>query len=160
MFSVVAVTNLHSQKQSRRIPFVPHPLPLLLSVVLWRMAILNGVCWYVFVVWICSSLIFSDVKNKKKKNQQCELNWPLEIGLLKVSPLLNCFLITGGLPRVSSVKNQPTMQETGLHSLGREDPLEKGMATHSSILAWEIPWTEQPGGLQSMGSQSRTQLSN
>ena len=45
------------------------------------------------------------------------------------------------------------MQETWVQSLGREDSLEKGMATHSSILAWEIPWTEEPGGLQSMGSQ-------
>ena len=46
------------------------------------------------------------------------------------------------------------MQETWVQSLGREDPLEKGMATHSSILAWIIPWTEEPGGLQSMGSQT------
>ena len=46
------------------------------------------------------------------------------------------------------------MQETWLWSLGREDPMEKEMATHSSILAWEIPWTEEPGGLQFMGSQS------
>ena len=45
------------------------------------------------------------------------------------------------------------MQETRVQSLGPEDPLEKEMATHSSILAWEIPWTEEPGGLQSMGSQ-------
>ena len=45
------------------------------------------------------------------------------------------------------------MQETGVESLGWEDPLEKEMATHSIILAWEIPWTEEPGGLQSMGSQ-------
>ena len=45
-------------------------------------------------------------------------------------------------------------------SLDQEDPLEKGMATHSSILAWRIPWTEEPGGLQSIGSQSRTQLSD
>ena len=45
----------------------------------------------------------------------------------------------------------PSMQETWVRSLGKEDPLEKGMATHSSILAWEIPWTEEPGGLQSMG---------
>ena len=45
------------------------------------------------------------------------------------------------------------MQETQVHSLGREDPLEKEMATHSSILGWEILWTEEPGGLQSMGSQ-------
>ena len=45
------------------------------------------------------------------------------------------------------------MQETGLQSLGQEDPLEKEMVTHSNILAWKIPWTEEPGGLQSMGSQ-------
>ena len=45
------------------------------------------------------------------------------------------------------------MQETRIRSLGREDPLEKEMASHSSILAWRIPWTEEPGGLQSMGSQ-------
>ena len=48
------------------------------------------------------------------------------------------------------VNNLPAMQETGVRSLGREDPLEKGMATHSSILAWRIPWTEEPGGLQSI----------
>jgi len=53
----------------------------------------------------------------------------------------------------SEVKNPPAMQETKVQSLGWEDPLEKEMATHSSILAWEIPWTEEPGGLQSMGSQ-------
>ena len=51
------------------------------------------------------------------------------------------------------VKNLPAKQETWLQSLGREDPLEKEMAAHSSILAWEIPWTEEPGGLPSMGSQ-------
>ena len=51
------------------------------------------------------------------------------------------------------VKNLPAMQETRVQYLGQEDPLEKGMATHSSILAWEIPWTEEPGGLQSMGLQ-------
>ena len=51
------------------------------------------------------------------------------------------------------VKNLPAMQETQAPSLGQEDPLEKEMATHSSILAWRVPWTEEPGGLQSMGSQ-------
>ena len=50
----------------------------------------------------------------------------------------------------------PAIQETRVQSLGREDPFEKVMATHSSILAWRIPWTGEPGGLQSMGSQSRT----
>ena len=50
-------------------------------------------------------------------------------------------------------KNPPEMQETWVQSLGREDPLEKGMATHSRILAWRNPWTEESGRLQSMGSQ-------
>ena len=51
------------------------------------------------------------------------------------------------------VKDLPVTQETWVRSLDQEDPLVKGMATHASILAWEIPWTEEPGGLQSMGSQ-------
>ena len=51
------------------------------------------------------------------------------------------------------VKHQPAMQETQVRPLGQEDPLEKEMAIHSSTLAWKIPWTEEPGGLQSMGSQ-------
>ena len=51
------------------------------------------------------------------------------------------------------VKNLPTVQETEVRSLGWKDPLEKEMATHSSILAWRIPWTEEPSGLQSMGPQ-------
>ena len=51
------------------------------------------------------------------------------------------------------VKRLPTMQKTWVRSLGWEDPLEKEMATHSSVLAWKIPWTEEPGRLQSMGSQ-------
>ena len=52
------------------------------------------------------------------------------------------------------VKNPPAMQETWVQSLDREDPLEEGMATHSRILAWRIPWTEEPGEVQSMGSQT------
>ena len=58
-----------------------------------------------------------------------------------------------------SVKNLPAMQETEVQSLGWEDPLEKGMAIHSSILPWRSPWTEEPDGLQSMRLQSQTQLS-
>ena len=56
------------------------------------------------------------------------------------------------------VKSLPAIRETQVWSLGREDPLEKEMATHSSILAWRIPWTEEPAGLQSMESRSQTQL--
>ena len=54
---------------------------------------------------------------------------------------------------VQTVKNLPAMRETWVQSLGWEDSLEEGMATHSSILAWRIPWTEEPDGIQSMGSQ-------
>ena len=56
---------------------------------------------------------------------------------------------------VQMVKNLPAVWETQVQSLGREDPLEEGMATHSSILTWRIPWMEEPGGQQSMGSQSQ-----
>ena len=66
--------------------------------------------------------------------------------------LYECFqkevrrLLTASLV-IQTVKNLPAMQETWVRSLGQEDPLEKGMATHSSILAWRISWTEEPGGL-------------
>ena len=66
-----------------------------------------------------------------------------------------------GFPDGSAVKNLPAMQEMRARSLGQEEHLEKGTATHSSILIWEIPRTEEPGGLQSMGSQKRwTQFSD
>ena len=58
------------------------------------------------------------------------------------------------------VKNLPAVQETQVQFLGREDPLEKGMATHSSFLAWRILWTEEPEGLWSIGSQSQIRLSD
>ena len=58
-----------------------------------------------------------------------------------------------GCPGGSGVKNLPAMQETEVRSVGWEDYPEEGMATHSSILAWRIPWTEEPGRLQSMGSR-------
>ena len=62
---------------------------------------------------------------------------------------------------VQTVKHLPVMQETHVRSLGWKDPLEKDMATHSSILAWRIPWIEEPGGLQVHGvTKSRTQLSD
>ena len=58
-----------------------------------------------------------------------------------------------GFPGGSEIKNPPAVQETRIRSPGREDPLEEEMAAHSSVLAWRIPWTEEPGGLQSMGTQ-------
>ena len=62
-------------------------------------------------------------------------------------------MFTKCLPSGSEVKNPPAMQETQFQSLGGEDPLEEEMSTHSSMLAWEIPWAEEAGGLQYMGSQ-------
>ena len=62
-------------------------------------------------------------------------------------------VITQASMVVQMVMNLPTMWETWVQSLGQEDPLEKEVATHSSILAWRIPWTEKPGGVQFMGSQ-------
>ena len=68
-----------------------------------------------------------------------------------------CHLASLGAQTVTDL---PEMQETQVRSLDQEDPLEKGMATHSSILAREIPWTEEPSGLWSMGLQSRTRLND
>ena len=76
------------------------------------------------------------------------MKWYLIVVLICIS------LIMSGVSLVAhSVKNLPEVQETWVRSLGWEDPLEKEMATHSSILAWKISWTEEPGWLQSMGSQ-------
>ena len=66
-----------------------------------------------------------------------------------ISFLLNCYIFPGN----SVGKNPPVIQETRVQSLDQEDLLEKGTATHSSVLAWKFPWTEEPGGLQAMGSQ-------
>ena len=80
------------------------------------------------------------------------------IPLAKTCFLIHIFSLWASLV-AQKVKNPSAMQETWVQSLGMEDPLEKGMATHSNILAWRIPWTEEPGGLQSTGSQSWTRLS-
>ena len=72
------------------------------------------------------------------------------------SLLISCFIYTvciWGFPSGSAVKNLPAMQEMQVWSLGQEETLEEGIATHSRIIAWRIPWTEEPGGLPSMRSQ-------
>ena len=71
-------------------------------------------------------------------------------GVAKSRTRLSDFI---SLHSFQTVKNLPAVQETWVQSLGQEDPLEKGMATHSGILAWRIPWTEEPGGLQSVRLQ-------
>ena len=62
-------------------------------------------------------------------------------------------MVNPGFPDGSDIKNPPTMRETWVQSLGWEDPLQEGTVTHSSILAWRIPWTEEPGRLQSLRSK-------
>ena len=80
------------------------------------------------------------------------MNYTTVILALKMLLVTLMFIITLIL-MAQRLKRLPPMRETRVRSLGREDPLEKEMATHSSILAWRIPWTEEPGGLQSTGSQ-------
>ena len=79
--------------------------------------------------------------------------WPLPIFLLFFPLLIIILILYQGFPVAQTVKNLPAVQETQVRSLGQEDPLEKEIASHSSILACRIPWIEEAGGLQSMGSQ-------
>ena len=94
------------------------------------------------------------VENRKKWGEIITLN--RELRSCKPQNMTICVYIhIYSFPGGSVVKNLPANAgETQVRSLGREDPLVKAMATHSSVLAWEIPWTEEPGGLQSMGSQT------
>ena len=82
---------------------------------------------------------------------------------VSLSETMNCIYLRA-LDQASlvaqAVKNQPVIWETQVQSQGLEDPPEKEMTTHSSFLAWEIPWTEEPCGLQSMGSKSQIQLTD
>ena len=83
-------------------------------------------------------------------NPSCPLRETKSYPLANNMPFM---VIITSFPGGSAIKNLPPIQETQFRSLDQEDPLEKGMATHSSIPAWEIPWAEEPGGLQPMGSQ-------
>ena len=87
-------------------------------------------------------------------NKQLLSIFSVENSLFYIYNILNLFTKYQGASLVAqSVKNLPAMQETQVQFLGQEDPLEKEMATHSSIIDWRIPWTEEPGRLQSVGSQ-------
>ena len=91
----------------------------------------------------------------------CLLHWQVDslplyhLDLAKLSSMSFVFILYASqdFPVAQTVKNLPAMQETRVQFLGWEVPLEKGMAIHSNILAWRIPWTEKPGRLQSLGSQ-------
>ena len=93
-------------------------------------------------------LLYPVISEKSLKDFE-KTDLPLFMDLKKIIRVIYIL----GFPGDSDVKNLPTRQETQVRSLGQEDHLEKGMATHSSILTWRIPWTEEPGGLWSMGSQ-------
>ena len=79
-----------------------------------------------------------------------------KLNTVKSSPLESTYTSVWAFLLTQTIKNSPAMLEIRVQSLDQEDPLEKGMATHSSILAWRIPCTEKPGGLQSMRLQSWT----
>ena len=111
----------------------------------------------------CFSIFYFCLTVRKRKElNACDTKKHAESQKTEYSAALPAALcgIRGGTPAESGiypvaymVKNSPVMQETQVQSLGQEDSLEKGMATHSSILDWRIPWTEEPGRLQSMGLQ-------
>ena len=89
-------------------------------------------------------------KSVRERKDRFVLSLCVSISVLQIRSSIPRF------PGGSVAENRPAIQETRVRSLGWEDPLEEGMASHSSILAWSIPWTKEPGGLQSMGSQSQT----
>jgi len=85
------------------------------------------------------------------EHNNCSINTLINI-MCNIVLYINILLsLLWGFPGSSAVKNPTAMQETGVSSLDQEDPVEKGMATRSNILAWRIPWTEESGGLQSIG---------
>jgi len=111
----------------------------------------------------CNFYIGEVVETITKVSFVYDLYCPLSTGLeqFNLSKYNNIEFSNKGFPGGSAEKNPPAMQEAQVQFLGWEDPLEKEMATHSSILVWEIPWTEEPGGLKSMGSKkSQTRLSD
>ena len=101
--------------------------------------------------WTCQKFELASLKKLLKRQAR---DWG------KMFTKYVCAIHTMGFPVAQMVKNLPAIQETWVRSLGWEDPLQKRMATHSSSLAWRIPWTEEPGGPQSIDWQSWTWLSN
>ena len=98
--------------------------------------------------WVESLLPMQRSKDKQETGSDISILKHGIISLLNIHILLPLYWVS---LVVQMVKNMPAIWETWVRSLGWEDSLEEGMATHSSILAWRIPWTEEPGGLQSMG---------
>ena len=131
-------------------------------------------CWYQWILVSSLKLNFSKILSKRDSSLRCSIKVFTVVSREKSPTFVNqnlaCLAMKQGLlwynmmplegaSLVSqTVKDPPAMQETWVQSLGQEDPLEKGMAIHSSILTWRIPWTEEPGGLRSMGSQSNQHI--
>ena len=107
-------------------------------------------------MWNKKLIVWIKLKTHTHTDDHSSMHWKESKNRIKMF-LLFLFYFHYSFDRTSlvtrTVKHLPTMQETGVQSLGQEDPLEKEMAPHSSTLAWKIPWTEEPGGLQSMWSQ-------
>ena len=131
---------------------------------LWGMAGTGGVpapapvSWHIRAGRCSVGLLGHPQRSRPSPADRCFLCLPTQLGTLSHLHgyvLLPLHLTGAPLPSLvaQQVKNPPAKQETRVQSLGWEDPLEKGMATHSSILVWRIPWMEEPGGLQSVGSQ-------
>ena len=124
-----------------------------------------------FLLWMLILALNQDLKNKSSimiSDSEIWFSSPRDMQILSKNPLRNLIVssplapishsliaddcgVTGPSLVAQMVKDLPVMLETWVQSLGQEDPLEKGMATHSNILAWRLPWTEESGGLQSMG---------
>ena len=104
--------------------------------------------YFLIILKFISSTILAHVIQKASWNWSHSSSADFGVSLLKINSWM-CKMVLAAQP----VKNLPAMQETWVWSLGREDPPEKETAAHSSILAWGTPWTEGPGGLQSMGLQ-------
>ena len=126
-----------------------------------------------FLLWTLILALNQDLKNKSSimiSDSEIWFSSPCDMQILSKNPLRNLIAssplapisrsfiaddcgVTGPSLVAQMVKDLPVMLETWVQSLGQEDSLEKGLATHSNILAWRIPWTEEPGGLASIGSQ-------
>ena len=142
--------------RSRHISNKDVPISQLMSLCFWRMYTKSNTA----ILLLKSKLLF-------KMSTSFDLAFYFRNSILREKSLKwedQLVIYNVGLPwwlsLVQFVRNPPPMQETRVQSLGWEDPLEKGMATHSNILAWRIPWTEEPGGLQSTRLPSQTRPSN